>query len=164
MENAVHPELAKRIVRTMAPRGSMIEQQSAMTLVQATRTGFGTQTPEARRLKDVTILDVYENAASVKIVASDWVDYLHVARWNGSWKIVNVLWGVEAAESLGMRLVGMGGGDSLDELTMPAAAACGRCVPRYYFLARFLLSCRQFNARNGGERCVHQEVRRFLEL
>jgi hypothetical protein len=40
----------------------------------------------------VTILDVYENAASVKIVASDWIDYLHVARWNGSWRIVNVLW------------------------------------------------------------------------
>jgi hypothetical protein len=38
------------------------------------------------------ILDVYENAASVKVVASDWIDYLHLAKWNGSWKIVNVLW------------------------------------------------------------------------
>ncbi len=23
---------------------------------------------------------------------SDWIDYLHLARWNGEWKIVNVLW------------------------------------------------------------------------
>jgi len=25
-------------------------------------------------------------------VASDWIDYLELARWNGQWKIVNVLW------------------------------------------------------------------------
>ena len=34
----------------------------------------------------------YENAAVVKIVASDWVDYLQVAKMNGHWVIVNVLW------------------------------------------------------------------------
>jgi hypothetical protein len=28
----------------------------------------------------------------VKIVASDWVDYLQVAKFNGEWKIINVLW------------------------------------------------------------------------
>jgi hypothetical protein len=38
---------------------------------------------------------VYQNAASVKVVASDWIDYLHLARWNGTWKIVNVLWELE---------------------------------------------------------------------
>ena len=93
MERALHPELAKRMVRSNASGGaSILDQQSAMTLVQGTRTGHGTKIPEARRMKDVTILDVYENAASVKIVASDWIDYLHVARWNGSWRIVNVLW------------------------------------------------------------------------
>jgi hypothetical protein len=28
----------------------------------------------------------------VKLVAGDWVDYMHLAKWNGQWKIVNVLW------------------------------------------------------------------------
>jgi hypothetical protein len=28
----------------------------------------------------------------VKLMAADWVDYLHLARWNGRWVIVNVLW------------------------------------------------------------------------
>jgi hypothetical protein len=28
----------------------------------------------------------------VKIVASDWIDYLQVAKFNGDWKIINVLW------------------------------------------------------------------------
>jgi hypothetical protein len=40
---------------------------------------------------DVTILDLYESAASVKIVTGDFVDYLHLTRWNGEWKILNVL-------------------------------------------------------------------------
>jgi hypothetical protein len=93
MERAVHPELAKRIVRTdPVTRRSLLDQQSAMTLTQNTRAGGGTQTPESGRLKEVTILDVYGNAASVRIVASDWIDYLHLARWNGTWRIVNVLW------------------------------------------------------------------------
>jgi hypothetical protein len=92
MERALHPELAKRIVHTNPEGKSRLDQMSAMSLVLGTRRGFGKQTPKENQQKDVTILDVYENAASVKIVASDWVDYLHLAKWNGRWVIVNVLW------------------------------------------------------------------------
>ena len=93
MERALHPELAKRIVRTDPKSGrSNLGQMSAMTLVQYTRSGGGKQTPKEKQQKDVSILDVFENAASVKVVASDWVDYLHMAKWSGRWVIVNVLW------------------------------------------------------------------------
>ncbi|HEX8921464.1 MAG TPA: nuclear transport factor 2 family protein [Pyrinomonadaceae bacterium] len=92
MERALHPELAKRIVRTSKEGMSNLNQISAMTLVQYTRRGGGKNTPKEKQQKDVTILDVFENAASVKIVASDWIDYLHMAKWNGRWVIVNVLW------------------------------------------------------------------------
>lgn len=93
MERAVHPELAKRIVRTDAKNGrSRLDQMSAMALVQGTRAGYGKNTPQENRQKDVSILDIFEQAASVKIVASDWVDYLHMAKFNGKWVIVNVLW------------------------------------------------------------------------
>lgn len=92
MERAVHPELAKRIVMTNEAGRSMLQQMSAMSLVLGTRAGGGSRTPAADRHKDVTIFDIYQNAASVKIYASGWVDYLHLAKWNGQWKIVNVLW------------------------------------------------------------------------
>ena len=93
MERALHPELAKRIVRTDPKSGrSNLGQMSAMTLVQYTRSGGGKQTPKEKQQKDVTILDVFENAASVKVVASNWVDYLQMAKWSGHWVIVNVLW------------------------------------------------------------------------
>jgi hypothetical protein len=92
MERAVHPELAKRIVRTNEQGRSQLGQMSAMTLVQGTRAGGGKDTPMAERREDVTILDIYQNAASAKVYASGWVDYLHLAKWNGRWVIVNVLW------------------------------------------------------------------------
>ncbi len=92
MERALHPDLAKRIVRTSPAGQSALQQMSAMSLVQITRAGGGRSVPAAQRRSDVRILDVYGNAATVRIDAGLWVDYLHLARWNGQWKIVNVLW------------------------------------------------------------------------
>ena len=92
MERALHPELAKRIVRTDAQGRSNLGQMSAMTLVQITRSGDGKNIPKEKQQKDVTVLDIFGNAASAKIIASDWVDYLHLAKWRGRWVIVNVLW------------------------------------------------------------------------
>lgn len=92
MERALHPELAKRIVRSDTLGNFRLDQQSAMTLVQGTRNGYGKSTPEADRHDDVRILDIYRNAASARIDASDWIDYLQLAKWRGRWVIVNVLW------------------------------------------------------------------------
>jgi putative lumazine-binding protein len=92
MERALHPELAKRIVRADQRGRSNLGQMSAMTLVQGTRMGGGKDTPKEKQQKDVTVLDIFGNAASAKIIASEWVDYLHLAKWNGRWVIVNVLW------------------------------------------------------------------------
>jgi hypothetical protein len=99
MERALHPELAKRIVRTNPANGkSRLDQMGAMSLVQATRAGYGTKTPKSEQRKDITILDIFRDAASVKIVAATWVDYLHMARFDGRWVIVNVLWELEPQE------------------------------------------------------------------
>jgi hypothetical protein len=93
MERAVHPELVKRIVTTNSTMGrSQLESIGAMTMVLRTRAGGGSRTPPERQQKDLTILDIFTNAAVAKIIASDWVDYLELAKWNGRWVIVNVLW------------------------------------------------------------------------
>jgi hypothetical protein len=92
MERALHPELAKRIVRTTPTGRSVIEQMSAATLIGYTRMGGGRNTPVERQRKDVRVLDIFEGAAAARVDAADWVDYLQLARWNGQWRIVNVLW------------------------------------------------------------------------
>ncbi len=92
MERALHPDLAKRIVRVDQRGRYSLGQMSAMGLVQATREEGGKDIPKEKQQKDVTVLDIFGNAASAKIIASGWVDYLHLAKWRGRWVIVNVLW------------------------------------------------------------------------
>lgn len=93
MERALHPELAKRVVTTDPRMGrSQLESIGAMTLILRTKAGGGSHTPVERQQKDFRLLDIFNNAAVAKIVASDWVDYLELAKWNGRWVIVNVLW------------------------------------------------------------------------
>ena len=90
MSRAVHPDLAKRIVLSGPDGATRVASQGAQRLVDDTRTGYGKNAPDRRT--DVRILDVYGKAASVRIDAGGWVDYLHLGRVDGKWVIINVLW------------------------------------------------------------------------
>ena len=92
MESALHPDLAKRIVRTNDKGQSGLGQMSALSLIQGTRGGSGKQTLKEEQQKDVTILDMLGGAATVKLEMRDWVDYMHIGKFNGKWVIINVLW------------------------------------------------------------------------
>ena len=72
MESALHPELAKRMVETAPDGKSRFNSMGAMTLVQKTRACGGSKTPKELQQKDITILDRFNNAAVVKVVASSW--------------------------------------------------------------------------------------------
>jgi hypothetical protein len=91
MEGALHPHLAKRLVYDDQSGHSRLVDLTAMELVQSTRAGTG-KIPRAQRRDSVTILDVFGNAATVRIDATTWVDYLEEVQWNGRWEILNVVW------------------------------------------------------------------------
>jgi hypothetical protein len=93
MARALHPELVKRIVvRDTATGRTMVQGMGASVLVNSTRHGYGRETPKERQQKDVTVLDIFGNAASAKAVMADWVDYMQLAKVDGRWMIINVLW------------------------------------------------------------------------
>lgn len=93
MARALHPELVKRIVvRDTTTGKSMVQGMGASVLVNSTRHGYGKETPRQRQQKDVTILDIFGNAACAKAVMADWVDYMQLGKVDGRWLIVNVLW------------------------------------------------------------------------
>jgi hypothetical protein len=99
MAKALHPELVKRIVvRDTTTGKSMVQGMGTSVLVNSTRHGYGKETPKDRQQKDVSVLDIFGNAASVKAVMSDWIDYMHMAKVDGRWVIVNVLWERKPAE------------------------------------------------------------------
>jgi hypothetical protein len=91
MERAVHPDLVKRIVFRFSD-GDEISETDAKTLIKGTAEGGGSRTPEGERRTDVRILDVFEGAASVRVDATGWIDYMHLAKVDGRWVIMNVLW------------------------------------------------------------------------
>jgi hypothetical protein len=92
MARALHPELAKRIMYSDTSGNFWIRDMGGTELVRGTRSGGGSRTPAAQQRKDVRILDVFQNTASVRVDAATWVDYLHLVKWRGEWRIINVLW------------------------------------------------------------------------
>src|SRR5262249_6238944 len=64
MQRALHPELAKRIVRTDPKTGrSSLGTMGALTLINSTKMGGGSSTPANHRRTDYRLLDIYEGAA-----------------------------------------------------------------------------------------------------
>ncbi len=50
---------------------SELHRMGAMSLVQRTRSGGGKKTPNEKRTRRVKVLDIYENAASVRVEAAN---------------------------------------------------------------------------------------------
>lgn len=91
MEGALHSHLAKRLVYTDQHGQSRLVDLTAEELIQSTRAGTG-KIPREQWRDSVTVLSVFGNDAVVRIDATTWVDFLEEIKWNGSWKIVNVIW------------------------------------------------------------------------
>ena len=95
MDRALSPDLAKRRMVSSAEVWQIDKEQ----MVKITGAGRGRlEHPESGR-QEITILDRTETMASVKVVAEKFSDYLHLAKLDGAWSIVNVLWDFHAAET-----------------------------------------------------------------
>jgi hypothetical protein len=91
---SVRPELAKR--GYWIPRDQTAYANEPMTYAELINVAR-TWNPNRRRNpdtmpKEIQILDLLDQTASAKLVAQWGVDYFHLARYDGRWMIVNVLW------------------------------------------------------------------------
>lgn len=89
MERALHPEMAKRAVHNIEGEDQLrpITFERMIELVKSK-----SEDKEALDKIECEIMDVYGNMASAKTVSPDFIDYLHLAKWQGQWKIINALW------------------------------------------------------------------------
>ena len=91
---SVRPEMAKR--GYYIPRNQTAYTNSPMTyaqLINVARTfNAKGQLNAETAVKQVTILDILDQTASAKLVADWGIDYMHLAKYDGQWMIVNVLW------------------------------------------------------------------------
>ncbi|MDL2144203.1 MULTISPECIES: nuclear transport factor 2 family protein [Flavobacterium] len=94
MESALHPRLVKRSVfRSKAAQKDYVSEYFAenMVILAETYNAKGDKFPKNPR-KEIKLLDVSARTASVKLLADAWIDYMHIVKTNGEWKIINVLW------------------------------------------------------------------------
>jgi hypothetical protein len=89
MRGCLHPALAKRAVYRDRSGTLQIDESPAELMVEKAGAGEGTK---YGRSYEVEIEDVFRTIASVKVTSEPYVDYLHVARFDGRWLIVNALW------------------------------------------------------------------------
>jgi hypothetical protein len=92
MTRALHPALVKRIMNTDTTGNPWLGEMGASHLIRNVRLGGGRNTPPERRRTDYRLLDIFQNAATARIDAGGWIDYLQLLKWQGRWVIVNVLW------------------------------------------------------------------------
>lgn len=94
MRRCLHPDLAKRrIVRDAQTGEERLRHVSQHLIVDLTQQGGGRDdVPAGERYYDVAILDICGDIASVRADSYQYVDYLHLARSQGKWLIVNVLY------------------------------------------------------------------------
>nr|WP_256489396.1 nuclear transport factor 2 family protein [Pleionea sp. CnH1-48] len=93
MARALHPEMKKRTWWIDKNQSDVVMETSYDTMLKVAQTynADGRQFPE-QPSKKVEILDWDHRVASVKLTADDWIDYMHLVKVNGEWKVINVLW------------------------------------------------------------------------
>ncbi len=101
VERSIFPDIAKRIPMR-GPGGRVrIERMSGIELLNHAKSGDGKKIPAEQQLKEIKILDVFDNIASVRVDAASWVDHMQLAKMGDRWVVVNVLWQLKPRPTAG---------------------------------------------------------------
>ena len=91
---SVHTDLAKR--GYFHKKGETQFSSSPMTYQQlfdlAGTWNKDGKRPVATAPKEVVVFEVLNQTATAKVTALWGIDYMHLAKYDGKWKIVNILW------------------------------------------------------------------------
>jgi hypothetical protein len=93
IERSVHPDLAKR--GFYIKKGETGYTGGVMTfqeLVELAKTYNKNGRVPKTAPKEVVIYDVSDQTATAKLTAIWGIDYMHLAKYDGKWKIINILW------------------------------------------------------------------------
>lgn len=92
-ERSIHPDLVKR--GFFIKKNEQIYSPHAMNFVElvelAKNYNKKGQIPKDA-VKETVVFDVADQTASAKVTAVWGIDYLHLAKYEGTWKIINILW------------------------------------------------------------------------
>jgi hypothetical protein len=94
IEKSVHPDLSKR--GYFRKKGEQTFSNEPMSYQQlhdlAGKWNKDGKRPLDNAPKEVVVYEVLNQTASAKVTAFWGIDYMHLAKYDGNWKIVNILW------------------------------------------------------------------------
>ncbi len=94
IEKSVHPDLSKR--GYFHKKGEQHFSNELMSYQQlydlAGKWNKDGKRPLDKAPKEVVVYEVLNQTASAKVTAYWGIDYMHLAKYDGTWKIVNILW------------------------------------------------------------------------
>ena len=90
MQRSLHPDFHKRTLRAINGQ-AQITEDTVRSMVEGVAQGSGKDIPGNERVQSIQILDVYRDAASVKVVTGRWIDYMHLSKLNGEWRVLDVV-------------------------------------------------------------------------
>ncbi len=91
IERSVHPGLAKRGF-FVTDKETTESTMSFAQFIEHTKTYNKDGQFPADAPKEIVIYEVLDHTASAKLSAAWGIDYMHLAKYNGKWMIVHVLW------------------------------------------------------------------------
>lgn len=94
IERSVHPKLAK-IGFYRSATDSTYRAGNGMTydgLMEVAKTWNKSGKLRKDAPKEITLFEVLDQTATAKLVAEWGIDYFHLAKFDGRWLIVNVIW------------------------------------------------------------------------
>ncbi|MBL8227214.1 MAG: nuclear transport factor 2 family protein [Bryobacterales bacterium] len=93
IERSVHPNLSKR---GFYRNEQGVYQEGVMTYQQlvnlAGRWNKDGKRDLSKSPREVVVTEVLDQTATAKVIADWGIDYMQLGKFNGQWKIVNILW------------------------------------------------------------------------
>jgi hypothetical protein len=92
MARAVHPSLTKVVVGTDRQTGRQSLSYNTATLLVEWVRSIGDRFADTDKNVDVTVFDIGDSLATARAIGEPWYDFMQLAKINGEWRIINVLW------------------------------------------------------------------------
>jgi len=100
MRRVLLPELVKRSIwhDLQDDRWNVGSTLTAEAMVQYTHNGGGSKLSDVEKSYEIVVLDVFRHIATVKVSSYPYMDYLHLAKIDGQWRIMNCLFELRQGE------------------------------------------------------------------
>ncbi len=93
LTRAMHPEVVKRIPVVSSKTGvEYLDPASVPKLIHYIKAGYCKLKDNQKPNLKVEVFGIHKNVASAVATNVQFIDYIHLVKQGGKWKIINVVW------------------------------------------------------------------------